>query len=214
MNKQSLRILLADDHAVVRSGVRRLLEEQSQVAEVGEACDGDEAFRLARAKPWNVLVLDIGMPGRDAMNVVHLLKSEQPELAILILSMYPEDQYAVRALKAGASGYIAKTSTLEEIIRAILIVANGDIYLSSKSARMLADHLHAKPEQTAHELLSDREFSVLRCIAEGKSLAQIAEDTHLSVKTISTYRGRLCLKLGVQNNVELARYAREHGLMG
>jgi two-component system, NarL family, invasion response regulator UvrY len=207
-----LRILVADDHAIVRVGLKRLLEDLQQTQEVGEAKDGDEALKLARAAHWDVLVLDIEMPGQDPMTLLRLLRTEKPDIAVLVLSAYSEDEFAIRALKAGAAGYITKSSPADQITAAILAVANGGLYISDKLLRRLAEYVRTRPAESAHDLLSDREFSVLRGIADAKTLAEIAEELKLNVKTVTSYRRRLLAKLGMENNVELARYALQHGL--
>jgi two-component system, NarL family, invasion response regulator UvrY len=207
-----LRILVADDHAIVRVGLKRLLEDLQQTQEVGEAKDVNEALKLARAAHWDVLVLDIEMPGQDPMTLLRLLRTEKPEIAVLVLSAYSEDEFAIRALKAGAAGYLTKASPTDQIIAAILAVANGGVYISDKLVRKLAEYVRTRPADSAHDLLSDREFSVLRGIADAKTLAEIAEELKLNVKTVTSYRRRLLAKLGMENNVELARYALQHRL--
>jgi two-component system, NarL family, invasion response regulator UvrY len=213
MSCKKLNILLADDHAIVRSGLKHMLEDLSDVGLVGEAENGGEALLRVRREEWDVVVLDLSMPGQNAMDVLRLMKTERPELPVLILSMFPEDQYALRALKAGASGYLTKASAPDQLIIAIRRVVEGDAYVSPKLARKLTENLHSKPARTVHELLSEREFFVLCAIAGGKSLTQIAEELSISTKTVSTYRTRLLTKMGMKSNVELARYAVEHGLV-
>lgn len=208
-----LRLLIADDHAILRFGLRRLLGEMPEVEAIGEAENGARVQQLLREEHWDVLVLDLDMPGQNVLDVLKRAKQDHPDLAVLILSMYPEEQFAMRALKAGAAGYLNKQSAPEQLMTAVRLVAGGGTYISAALASALARNLHAKPLDTINELLSDREFTVLRGIASGHSVSTIAQTLNLSAKTVSTYRTRLLGKLGVRSNVELARYAAEHGLV-
>jgi DNA-binding NarL/FixJ family response regulator len=208
-----LSVLIADDHAILRSGLRRLLQDMPEVEMVGEADTGNLVRERMRAQRWDVLLLDIDMPGQNALDVLKLVKSDHPDVAVLILSMYPEEQFALRALKAGAAGYLNKKSAPEQLLAAIRRVAEGGTYLSAALAATLARNLRARPVDTVHDLLSDREFTVLRGIAAGRPISEIAKELNLSAKTVSTYRTRLLTKLDMHSNVELARYAAEHGIV-
>jgi DNA-binding NarL/FixJ family response regulator len=207
-----IHVLIADDHAIVRQGLRQILSETDDLVVAGEADDGVEALRLARQQEWDVFLLDVSMPNRNGIDTLKQLKKEYPKLPVLILSMHPEEQYAVRALKAGASGYLTKQSAPEQLVTAIRQVAGGRKYVSPTVAVQLADAIANDSEQAPHELLSDREYEVLKLIAAGKTLTQIAEELNLAVATISTFRARILNKLGLSSTAELIRYGLEHGL--
>lgn len=213
MKRENLKILLTDDHAMVRTALKRVLQDVPGIVLVGEADTANEALRQVREQHWDAVVLDLNMPGQNAMSVLRIMKVERPELPVLVLSMYPEEQHAVRALKSGAAGYVGKASAADELVKAIQKVVQGDVYMSSKLARKLTEYLRAKPSETVHELLSDREFTVLCAIAEGKSITQIAEELNLTTQTVSTYRSRVLSKMTMRSNIALARYAVEHGLV-
>lgn len=208
-----IKVLIADDHAVVRQGLKQILEETSEMHVAGEAMNGEEVLEQVREQPWDVLVLDMSMPGRGGYDVLKDLKQIQPKLPVLILSIHSEEQYAVRLLQAGASGYLTKESAPEELVQAIHKVVNGGRYISPMLAEKLAFQLGHESEKPAHESLSDREFQVLRLIAGGKTATQIAEDLALSVKTVSTYRTRILQKMRLKTNAELIRYAIENHLV-
>lgn len=209
-----IHVLIADDHAIVRQGLKQILSETEDLVVAGEADDGVEALHLARQQEWNVFLLDVSMPNRNGIDTLKQLKKEFPKLPVLILSMHPEEQYAVRALKAGASGYLTKQSAPEQLVTAIRQVAGGRKYVSPTVAMQLADAIanDSNSEQPPHELLSDREYEVLKLIATGKTLTQIAEELNLAVATISTFRARILIKLGLSSTAELIRYGLEHGL--
>jgi DNA-binding NarL/FixJ family response regulator len=209
-----IHVLIADDHAIVRQGLKQILSETDDLVVAGEADDGVEALHLARQQEWNVFLLDVSMPNRNGIDTLKQLKKEFPKLPVLILSMHPEEQYAVRALKAGASGYLTKQSAPEQLVTAIRQVAGGRKYVSPTVAMQLADAIanDSNSEQPPHELLSDREYEVLKLIATGKTLTQIAEELNLAVATISTFRARILTKLGLSSTAELIRYGLEHGL--
>jgi len=209
-----IHVLIADDHAIVRQGLKQILSETEDLVVAGEADDGAEALQLARQQEWNVFLLDVSMPNRNGIDTLKQLKKEFPKLPVLILSMHPEEQYAVRALKAGASGYLTKQSAPEQLVTAIRQVAGGRKYVSPTVAMQLADAIanDTDSEQPPHELLSDREYEVLKLIAAGKTLTQIAEELNLAVATISTFRARILTKLGLSSTAELIRYGLEHGL--
>ena len=208
-----MKILLADDHAVVRRGLRQILSDQFKHASFGEAGNAQEALDLIWKQEWDVVVLDITMPGRSGLDVLREIKQFKPRLPVLVLSMHPENQFAVRVLKSGASGYMTKESAPDELVGAVKKVLAGGRYVSSALAESLAASLSAN-QKAPQEKLSDREFQVLRLIASGKMVTDIARELSLSAKTISTYRSRILEKMGMKNNAELMHYAIEHRLVG
>lgn len=208
-----IRVLIADDHAIVRQGLKQILSETDDLIVAGEADDGVSALRLARDQAWDVFLLDISMPNRNGIETLKQLKKEFPKLPVLILSMHSEEQYAVRALKSGASGYLTKQSAPEQLVTAIRKVASGKKYVSPTVAEQLAAALDVNNEQPPHELLTNREFEVLKLIAAGLPLTQIAEKLNLAVPTISTFRARIIEKTGLKSNSDIIRYALEHGLI-
>jgi two-component system invasion response regulator UvrY len=210
---EKIHVLIADDHAIVRQGLRQILSETEDLIVAGEAEDGADALRLARSQEWSVFLLDVSMPNRNGIDTLKQLKKEFPKLPVLILSMHPEEQYAIRALKAGAAGYLTKQSAPEMLVTAIRQVAMGKKYVSPSVAMQLADAISYDSEKPAHETLSDREYQVLVMIAAGRTLTQIAEDLNLSVKTVSEYRKRLLEKMRLETNAELIHYGMRHGLV-
>lgn len=202
-----IEILIVDDHAVVRTGLRQIISEISDMTITDEACDAREALDKIRTNNYSVVVLDIALPDKSGLDVLKEIKSERPGLPVLILSMYPEDQYAIRVLKSGAAGYMTKESAPEELVTAVRTVADGKKYISHSVAERLASHLYFAGKKELHEMLSDREYQVLCMIASGKPLSEIAEVLSLSVKTISTYRSRILEKMNLNNNAELTTYA-------
>jgi DNA-binding NarL/FixJ family response regulator len=206
-------IFIIDDHAILRAGLKQILAQTPDLVVADEAGDEQEALEKARKNAYDLVLLDIALPGRSGIEVLKQLKTEQPALPVLILSMYPEEQYAVRALRAGASGYVTKQSAPDELITAIRKVLRGGRYVSSSMAERLAAYLDAETEKPPHELLSDREYEVMRMIASGKTVKQVADQLHLSVKTISTHRERILKKMKLKNNAELTHYAIKHGLV-
>lgn len=208
-----IKVLIADDHPIVRQGLRLILSGTADMEVVGEAVNGQEALDQVRRGGWDVLVLDITMPGRSGFDILKELKYEQPDLPVLVLSIHAEEQLAVRVLKAGASGYVTKENAPNELVKAIRKVVSGGRYVSPGLAESLAFGLDTTSDQPRYEALSDREFQVMQLMASGKTLTEIAEDLLLSAKTISTYRTRLMEKLNLKSNAELIRYAIEHGLV-
>jgi DNA-binding NarL/FixJ family response regulator len=209
-----IRVLIADDHAIVRQGFKQIFSETEDLVVAGEADDGAEALQLARQQEWDVFLLDVTMPNRNGIDTLKQLKKEFPKLPVLILSMHPEEQYAVRAIKSGASGYLTKQSAPELLVTAIRQVARGKKYVSPAVAEQLANALVAGDgEKPPHELLTDREYQVFRLIAAGKPLTQIADELNLAVATISTFRTRIIEKTGLKSNAEMIRYGIEHGLV-
>lgn len=208
-----MKILLADDHTVVRHGLKQILADEFKRATFGEARNAQEALDLVWKDNWDVVVLDITMPGRSGLEVLREIKKSKPRLPVLVLSMHPENQFAVRVLKRGASGYMTKESAAGELVGAIKKVLAGGRYVSATLAEKLATYLASDNQKAPQELLSDREFQVLRLIASGKIVSEIARELSLSVKTISTYRTRILEKMGLRNNAELMHYAMQHQLI-
>ncbi len=209
-----IRVLIADDHAIVRQGFKQIFSETEDLVVAGEADDGVDAMQVARDNEWDVFLLDVTMPNRNGIDTLKQLKKEFPRLPVLILSMHPEEQYAVRAIKSGASGYLTKQSAPEQLVTAIRQVARGKKYVSPAVAEQLANAIGASDADKApHELLTDREYQVFRLIAAGKPLTQIAEDLNLAVATISTFRTRIIEKTGLRSNAEMIRYGFEQGLV-
>lgn len=208
-----MRILIADDHAVVRHGLKQILADEFKRSVFGEASNAQEALNRVWKEQWDVVVLDITMPGRSGLEVLREIKKSSPKLPVLVLSMHPENQFAVRVLKRGAAGYMTKESAPAELVGAIKKVIAGGRYVSSALAEKLATYLAADNQKPVQELLSDREFQVLRLIASGKIVSDIARELSLSVKTISTYRSRILEKMGMKNNAELMHYAIQHQLV-
>ena len=208
-----IRVLVADDHAVVRRGVVQILDEAPDLVAAGEASSGRQVLQKVQENGYDVLVLDIGMPDGSGLEVLHQLRTLRPELRVLILSMYPERQYALRALKAGAAGYLTKESAPDELVAAVRRIAQGGKYITQSLAEELTAALVGEAEKAPEEILSDREFQVVCMLAEGKTIAGIAEELSLSVKTISTYRARVLEKLNLSNTAEIIRYAFEHKLV-
>jgi DNA-binding NarL/FixJ family response regulator len=208
------RLVIADDHAIVREGLKGIVGRAEGLTVVGEAADGTEVMQRVRELDFDVLVLDLSMPGRSGMELIKLVKAEKPRLRILVLSMHQETQYAVRAIKSGASGYLTKESAPAQLEQAIRKIAGGGAYISAEVAEQLA--LGAMPGAASaapHESLTDREFEVFRQLAAGVSVTDIAGVLNVSVKTVSTHKANLMLKLGLQNQSELVRYALKHGLI-
>jgi DNA-binding NarL/FixJ family response regulator len=202
-----IKLLIADDHAIFREGLKHILEEHPDILVADEAGNGQEVLDYIWKNEYDMILLDIGMPGMPALEVLKQVKNERPRLPVLVLSMYPEDQYAVRFIRAGASGYLTKESAPEELITAIRKITAGRKYITSSVAEKLADEVEPDAEKPAHHTLSDREFEVFRLIASGKTVKQIAENLFLSMKTISTYRSRILEKMKMKTNAELMHYA-------
>jgi two-component system, NarL family, invasion response regulator UvrY len=207
-----IRVLIADDHAIVRQGLRQILSDTPDLTVAGEAENGVQAVNMVRSGEWDVVLMDVSMPDRNGIDALKLIKKEFPRLPVLILSMYPEEQYAIRALKAGAAGYLTKQSAPELLVTAIRQVASGKKYVSPSLAEELANAIGEDSERPAHEKLSDREYQTLCMIASGKTPTEIAEALSLSVKTVSVYRARLLEKMNLRNNAELTHYGLKHGL--
>ena len=208
-----IRILIADDHAVVRRGLRETLGEAFPKVTFGEASTAQEALDSVGRQNWDVVILDISMPGKSGLDILGDLHRLRPHLPVLLLTMHPEGQFAKRALKAGAAGYLTKESVPEELKEAVRRVRAGGRYVSASLAEKLAFDLRPEADTPVHELLSDREFQVLRMLAAGRTVKQVANEIALSVKTVSTYRARILLKTGMKTTAELIRYAIQAGLV-
>ncbi|HTH44129.1 MAG TPA: response regulator transcription factor [Oxalicibacterium sp.] len=212
--KKVIRVLIADDHAIVREGLKQILADTKDIAVAGHhAENGNEAIKLVREGKCDVLLLDISMPDRSGIEVLKQIRKEMPKIAVLMLSMHREDQYAIRSLKAGAAGYLNKQSAPAELVNAIRQVAGGRKYISAALAQELANQISDDHETPLHETLSDREYQTLTMIASGKTVSDIAEELALSVKTISMYRSRLLQKMKLRHNAELTHYAIKNRLV-
>jgi DNA-binding NarL/FixJ family response regulator len=207
------KFLIADDHSLIRKGLSTLLREEFPGAEVSEVTDSNDLIKEAVVKKWDLIISDISMPGRNILETLKQLKKILPATPVLILSVHPEDQYVVRALKAGASGYLNKESHPEELLKAVRQLLLGKKYVSAEGAEKLAASFGDDPNQLPHEKLSEREFDVLKRLASGKTVSEIASTLALSVNTISTYRSRILEKMNMQNNAELTLYAVENKLI-
>jgi DNA-binding NarL/FixJ family response regulator len=209
-----MNILIVDDHAVVRKGLRQILSEEYDDLAFAEATDARGALDAVSKHAWDVVVLDISMPGRSGLDVLKEIKRERPNVPVLVLSMHPEEQFAVRVLRAGASGYLTKETAPTELVLAVRKVTAGGTYVSPALAEILAQNLHSNADATdLHKKLSDREYEVMLKIASGKAVSVIADELSLSVKTISTYRARILEKIHMKSNAEITRYAITHGLV-
>jgi two-component system invasion response regulator UvrY len=211
--KATIRVFIADDHAIVREGLKQILAESPDIIVAGEAENGVDAIKLFRKSKCHVMLLDISMPDRSGIDVLKQVKKEHPELAVLMLSMHREDQYAIRSLKAGAAGYLTKQSAPRELVTAIRQVAAGQKYVSAALAQELAANVADDHETALHDTLSDREYQTLTMIASGKTVSAIAQELSLSVKTISEYRARLLVKMKLKNSAELTHYAIKNQLI-
>ncbi len=208
-----IRVLIADDHAIVRWGLRQILQELPGIDVVDEASNGQETLARVRKGEYQLVLLDISMPGISGLDVLKQLRAERPKLPVLMLSMHPEEQYAVRALKAGAAGYLTKETASEQLATAVSRIMEGRKYVSEKLAEHIASELDHPGEHLPHEDLSDREFQIMRLLASGKTVTEIGAELSLSVKTVSTYRTRLLAKMGFRTNADITRYALQHELL-
>lgn len=208
-----LRILIADDHTVVRKGLKQILLEEFPAARIEEVPDAEEMINKVMNDHWDIVVSDLSMPGRSGLDALQQIKNIRPELPVLILSIHPEEHYALRVLKAGASGYLSKGSASDELVKAVQTVLLGKKYISAAVAEKLASNIASNSQKQAHELLSDREFDVMKLLAAGKSVSDIADMLSLSVTTISTYRARIMAKMNLRTNSDLTKYAIESNLI-
>ncbi len=211
--RNKIRVAIVDDHAVIREGLRRILADADGVEVVGEAADGIAALSLIRSQECDLVLLDISMPGMNGFDVLHAIKHETSGIAVLMLSMHPEDQFALRALKAGAAGYLTKDTSRSQIIAAIRRVSQGRKCVSSTVAKRLAQDANSSDAGLPHERLTDLEFEILRFVAGGRTVGETAREMHLSVETVNTYHARLLQKMNMKTNDELARYALDNGLV-
>ncbi len=209
----SIKVLIADDHDIVRQGIKTIISEVSDIVVAGEAESGDEVLKKIQALDVDVLIMDYEMPDRNGLDTLVELKAMKPQLPVIILSMFPEDHYGVRFLRAGASGYLGKSNVTQQLIEAIRRVVDGHKYISPNLADKLVLELNKDSEKPLHENLTDREFQVFHFIAEGKRLKAIADELHLSINTVSTYRSRILEKMGMKNNSDLIRYAIQNSLV-
>jgi len=208
-----IRVLIADDHEIVRAGLRQFIAEEPDIQVTGEAGSGDQVMAQLRDGEFDVLVLDISMPDRNGIDVLKLIRQRKPDLPVLILSTYPEDQYAINLIRAGASGYLTKESAPEDLVRAIRTVAQGRRYVSATVADLLIGGLDKPTELPVHQTLSEREFQIFCKLSRGQSVSVIADELFLSVKTVSTYRSRILEKMGMKTNADLTYYAIKNGLV-
>lgn len=208
-----IRILIADDHTLVREGLKQILQGAADFHVGGEASNGLEVLALVRREDWDVVLLDMSMPGRSGIELIKQLKDERPHLRILVLTMHGEEQYAVRAFRAGASGYLTKESASAELVSAVRKVAAGGVYVSLAMAEKLALNLNPHDQELPHHRLSDREFDVFRRIVAGQTISEIADQLSVSVKTVSTHKTRILQKMEMQTQAELIRYAIKHNLV-
>ncbi len=208
-----IRVLIADDHAIIRQGLKQILSDTDDLEIAGEADGGIKALQMIRDNTYDVVLMDVSMPDRNGIDSLKLIRKESPRLPVLMLSMHPEEQYAIRALRAGAAGYLSKQGAPEQLVTAIRQVASGKKFVNAAVAEELANSIGEDHERPLHEKLSDREYQTLCMIASGKTLTQIGEELNLSVKTISVYRARLLEKMKLRNNAELTHYGLKHGLV-
>jgi two-component system, NarL family, invasion response regulator UvrY len=208
-----IKVLIADDHAVVREGVKHIFSETLDIRIAGEASNGQEVLESIGKQDYDLLLLDIAMPGRDGLEILKEIKTQKSKLPVLILSMFPEEQYALRALRSGASGYLTKASIPNELIKAVRKILRGGNYISSSFSEKLLTAITSDIKKPLHETLSDREYQIMRMIASGKTMNEIADELSLSSKTVYTYRARILEKMGMKNNMELTHYATKHGLI-
>jgi two-component system, NarL family, invasion response regulator UvrY len=208
-----IRILIADDHAIVRKGLRHLLLEEYPTAVIEEVTDAESLIVKSVSSEWNVVICDLNMPGRSGLDALIQIKQSSPKLPVLIMSMHPEEQYALRTLKAGASGYLNKETIHSDLIKAMQTVMMGKKFITPSVAEKLANALNNDSTKSLHEKLSDREFEVFRLLAEGKQVSEIADKLSLSVTTVSTYRSRVMDKLNMKSNSDLTRYGIENGII-
>ena len=206
-------ILVADDHAIIRDGLKKILADTEDLIVAGEASNGSDALQLVRDRDWHLAILDISMPGRSGLELIKLIKTERPKLPLLIFSMHQEEQYAVRAIRAGAAGYLSKEGDSDLIIPAVRKIAQGGVFINPKVAELLAMDSLLNVKNPSHTLLTDREFEVFSRIVRGESLTSIANELCLSVKTVSTHKSHILGKMNMFSDVDLARYAIEHKLL-
>jgi DNA-binding NarL/FixJ family response regulator len=206
-------VLVADDHAIIRDGLKKILADTGDMVVAGEAANGQAALEKVRERDWGLVVLDMSMPGRSGLELIKLMKAERPRLPILVFSMHPEEQYAVRAIRAGAAGYLSKEGDSDLIVPAMRKIAAGGAFVSSKVAELLATDVSRNSDELPHQLLSDREYGIFSRIVRGSTLTEIADELSLSIKTVSTHKSHILAKMNMANQVDLVRYAIEHNLL-
>lgn len=208
-----IEVLVADDHAIIRDGLKKIIADTDDLVVAGEAANGNAVLEKVRERDWSLIVLDLSMPGRNGLELIKLIRAERPRLPILIFSMHPEEQYAVRAIHAGASGYLSKEGDSELIVPAMRKVAAGGVFISHKVAELLATDVSRHSDNPPHTLLTDREYEIFSRIVRGASLTEIADKLSLSIKTVSTHKSHILSKMNLSSNVELFRYAIDHNLL-
>lgn len=213
MNPNKLNVMIADDHKILRQGLIKILEESFPGSNYGEAANSDEVMNLIDIHPWDIAILDLNMPGKSGLEILKDLKALRPKIPVLVLSMYPEDQFALRVIKSGASGYLTKDSAPEELVNAVEKILDGRKYITESIAEMLTVEVKRPDVDYPHQLLSDREYEVFLMIASGKTVSQIAAELSLSTKTISTHRAHILRKTKLKNNAEITLYAIKHKLV-
>lgn len=213
LQMKKIKVIIADDHHIVRAGIKQIIQECPDMEPADEAADGQDLIEKARKNSYDAILLDISMPGRDGIDILKQLRAEKITAPVLMLSVYPEEQYALRALKAGASGYLTKATAPEELIEAIQKITTGKKYITNSLAEQLAVNIDHDVDKQPHETLSDREFQILCRIASGKTVSEIAREMFINVKTVSTYRRRILDKMNMKNNSELTHYAIKNGLI-
>ncbi|MFT3734943.1 MAG: response regulator transcription factor [Rhodocyclaceae bacterium] len=213
MNLRTLNVLLVDDHMIIRRGLRQILAESPHIGAIHEAADGPAALRVLRSEPVNAVLLDIALGERDGLDVLGTLRSEFPRLGVIMLSVYPESQFALRAIRSGANGYLNKGCAPEELLAALQRATEGGTHITPTVAELMAQDIRRDSTRAPHEALSNREFQVLQLLAQGRNVGEIAQQLSLSANTISTYRARICDKLGLRNSLEIAQYATRHQLV-
>lgn len=213
MNTPKWQVLLADDHAIIRNGLKNILADTTDFVVAGEASNGNTALEMVRQRDWAVVVLDISMPGRNGLELIKLIKAERPRLPVLIFSMHHEEQYAVRAIRAGARGYLSKDGDMDLLLPAMRRLAQGGMYISPKVAELLALDMSPTGHDLPHTALSNREFEVFSRIVRGVTMTAMAEELSLSIKTVSTHKTNILNKMGMTNQFDLVRYALEHHLL-
>ncbi|HEX9718904.1 MAG TPA: response regulator transcription factor [Ramlibacter sp.] len=208
-----IEVLVADDHAIIRDGLKKILADTGDLAVAGEAANGNAALEKVRERDWGLVVLDMSMPGRSGLELIKMMKAERPRLPILVFSMHQEEQFAVRAIRAGASGYLSKEGDSDMLLPAMRRVASGGAFVSDKVAQLLATDVSKGGDCPAHTLLSDREYGIFSRIVRGASLTEIADELCLSIKTVSTHKSHILAKMNLAGQVDLVRYAIEHNLL-
>lgn len=213
MNSEKIKILIADDHAIVREGLKQIVAEEKDILVEGEAENAEQLMNHLEKEKWSLIILDINMPGKSGLEALKDIKLQYPELPVLILSMFSEDQYGIRAIKAGASGYLKKVSAPTELVNAIRKIVSGGMYINPSLAEKLAEKFGQKEKELLHEKLSDREYQIMCSIALGKSAEEIAQDLSISINTVYTYRNRILEKMSMKSNVELTQYVLSNKLI-